>query len=620
MIDKNNHAQKRWFGDGATMAYSIRLRMGFWFVDLVLYSLLNMFYLRIQRGTYFSLAEPFESGELIAELLNPLNIFQFPGQIFVTGLIMALLCTVPILISQLYSLLHSLPFFLAVFFLGHNPILCLCLFVSCALAGFEPLRFKSKFVAAVLCLLPEVLYWVLYSGKNPEENVLRWAVLYAPWALAFLISVAIFGLVLMIGHFLRYRPGVLMPIFALLLAGTVLLFHFKIGMDERAFQANVSRWNPKQIPQFHNRSIVPLLEEELAQRRKKSPYLTDELIMTQLRLEWRGAFLTSMPSDPTTLANREVIKFYQAKVNAVDHIQSFIEKYPEDERVADALYYKALLFDLSVDLRALRSEDTLRFYYDIPTSHSEKADIWAEILERFADSDVAIEARWRLARLGAGRKPKKNTETFKFNQALELLNQAKQRCEVLLQQREKQTTKPTSWTNWLGSVFRRAEPTLTSEELLSLQQRIGKLMMVIDKENRTGHLRHEERLAEFVGLDPHQLNYEERLKALLFDSPEPDPLIDNIELAKTLLIQDNNERIAKLTELITRFEDRDGGIQARLELALTLLAERKRSEYRDTREVLLARSREQLKAIIKLRPDSVLAQYAQELLKANPLE
>ncbi len=613
--------RQKWFTDGATMDYPPLARTIYWLINLLLFVLLNIFYLRLRTGSLWPFEGPYESQFFIPELLAPLNIFQFPTYILIIALITALICTVPILTAQLYNLLFSLPFILIVFFLGHNPVLSLCLFVSCTVAGFRPLRFKSKFVAALVCLIPELLYCILFSGTNPQQDILRWAVLYSPWALAFIFGIVIFAVVLSIGHFLRYRPGILMPFFALLLAGTVALFSESIGMTERDFQDQVSRFNPARIPEFQNRSIVPLLEEEAAQCISREPYLNPEGVMSRLRMSWRWAYrIGSLPdlANPISLANREVTRFYQAKLNAVDHIDKFIQKYPQEKRVADALYYKALIIDLNVDLRALRYEDTLKFYTDIPSADAK--NVWQEILDRFGESDTAIEARWRLARLLAGQKPANESESYPFDQALKLLQEAGTLCAERLEKRKKSSEKQGFWNSRLDMIFTSPEKTITDQKLNSLQKRIAELTILIGSDNRTGHLRHEERLASFAALNPYQLNYEEQLKTLQFDAAQPDPLLDNIELALILLIPDPQQKIQRLTDLITQYPQSDAAIEARLELALALLDQKSRSEFQADQGVLLIRSREYLQQIMNLRPDTFWAESARTLLQNNPVE
>ena len=215
-----NKLQKRWFSDGPAMSYPRGGRVAFWAVNLLMYVLLNMFYSRMQTGVWLQLGGVEIPTSLIEQLLWPVNVFHFPWQIVVIGLVAALACAVPIITAQFYNLLCAVPFVLAVLVVGHNPMLSLCLFVSCAAVSFEPMRFKSKFVSAVVCLTPVLLYWGFYSGENPQPGHLKWAVLYAPWVLAFFVCLLIFGVVLTVGHVLRYRPGIVTPVFGLLLAPT----------------------------------------------------------------------------------------------------------------------------------------------------------------------------------------------------------------------------------------------------------------------------------------------------------------------------------------------------------------------------------------------------------------
>jgi len=607
------YVRKRWFTDGSSMAHSGTSRIVGWLINLLLYVMLNMYYLRIQTGHLWQFGGSYESGLLIRQLLSPLNIFQFPMQIVVIGMIMCLICTVPIIIAQFYNLLYAIPFALGVLLFGHNLVLCLCLLASCAAVSFEPLRFKSKFVAAVMCLLPEVLYWWLYSGPGSEQNVLRWAMLYSPWALAFIFSIVLFAIVITIGHFLQYRPGILAPIFGILLALTVVLFSSHIGMNERDFRAQVCRYSPDQVPAFQDRTIVDSLEKDLANRLKKEQYLNPETIMAQLKLDWRWTFSYPLSqTNPDSSAAQELLKIENARVDSINHINDFIREHPDNERQADALYYKALLIDVKVDIRSLCDQSTLRFYHDIPSDHSES--IWREILSRFDQTVFSIEARWRIARLLAGRESQ-TPGIYNYKESLALLKKALRMSIEAIHQRQRTPEKNGAWANRLGAIFTSPQPSIDDLALAELRLRIEKLIMLINTENRTGHLSHERRLAEFVRLDRHQLGYEDKLNELMLKSPKPDPLQDNIELAQANLIDDPAEKIIRLADLADRYPDRDGGMEATIQLA-HLLTDRRTAENQpaDLREKTLSR----LKQIIdkqKNNPDLFYARYAKEILK-----
>ncbi|MCK5269921.1 MAG: hypothetical protein KAJ46_04015 [Sedimentisphaerales bacterium] len=633
-IDQNNEIrQRRWFTNGASMAHTGWSRTALWVVNLSLYALLNMFYLRVKTGLWLQLEGPYNTETLIPTLLSPLNIFQFPDYIIVTALLMGLLCTVPILTAQLYNFFYAIPFLFAVFFLGHNTILTFCLAVSCAAVSFEPLRFKSKFVAAISALLPVALYWVFFSGQNPQQDALRWAVLYAPWAIALLVCVILLGVILGLGHFLRYRPGVLMPIFGFLLAGTVWYFHSSIGMNERDFQAEVYRYNPRLVADFQDRSIKGLLEEELALQQRQAPFLSAELLARQIRMEWRWAFNPNVNSvsgnstelsgwNPMAMARAEASRFVFAKITSSTYFDHFIKNHPGDPREADTLYYKALIVDIKVDSRALRDEDMLRFYDNVPGIHSQA--IWNDIIERFGQTVVAVEARWRIAHLLAGGNPQNSDITKNFDDALELLRQGRQLCQQLCGQfisGRKETTKQSFfWNSRLGAIFTPPAPTISNEELLSLEDRIERLILLISPENRTSRQSNDIRLAKFVGLDACQFNYEDKLKELMLNAPKPDPLVDNIELAQAMVEKDPDDKRARLTDIIKRYPQRDAGLQAMLELARILLEDRKSSEYRADRQNLRQESLDLLNNIISSRPDSYLARKAQKIIDDNPLQ
>jgi hypothetical protein len=661
-MDQNNEIrQRRWFTDGASMAHTGWSRTALWVVNLLLYALLNMFYLRIKTGLWLQLEGPYNTETLIPTLLLPLNIFQFPDYIIVTALLMGLLCTVPILTAQLYNFFYAIPFLFAVFFLGHNTILTFCLAVSCAAVSFEPLRFKSKFVAAISALLPEALYWVFFSGQNPQQDALRWAVLYAPWAIALLVCVILLGVILGLGHFLRYRPGVLMPIFGFLLAGTVWYFHLSIGMNERDFQAEVYRYSPGLVADFQDRSIKGLLEEELTLQQRQAPFLSAELLARQIRMEWRWAFNPNVDSisgnsielsgwNPMAMARAEASRFVFAKITSSTYFDHFIRNHPGDPREADALYYKALIVDIKVDSRALRDEDMLRFYNNVPSIHSQA--IWNDIIERFGQTEVALEARWRLARLLAGGNPQNSNleatvkspknaaknnanatksrgqstfdagvnSTKNFDDALELLRQARQHCQQVIAGRKETTKRSFFWNSRLGAIFTPPATTVSDEELLSLKDRIEKLILLIGPENRTSRQLNDIRLTKFVGLDACQFNYEDKLKELMLNAPKPDPLVDNIELAQAMAEKNPDDKRARLTDIVKRYPQRDAGLQAMLELARILLEDRKSSEYRADRQNLRKESLELLNNIISSRPDSYLALKAKKIIDDNPLE
>jgi len=109
---------------------------------------------------------------------------------------------------------------------------------------------------------------------------------------------------------------------------------------------------------------------------------------------------------------------------------------------------------------------------------------------------------------------------------------------------------------------------MTEPRLVELQKRIDHLRELINRENLTDQPQSVERLAKFVMLNSHSLDYPRQLYMLLEQTQENDPLRDNILLAQARLIKEEEKQAVILTELHKQYKDTDGGIQALYELGL----------------------------------------------------
>ncbi|MBI9019567.1 MAG: hypothetical protein JEZ07_20140 [Phycisphaerae bacterium] len=582
-IQSSEHLRRRWFTNGATLTQRSAFALPSVIVNLVLYIFLCLFQQRINVGHWYDPTLKPDFQNLIPMLLEPLNVFQYPSYIFIVALMMAMLCVVPIIIALFYNIYCALPFVLVCYSITHNALLSVCLLISCTAISFEPLRFKSKFVAAVLCLSPEALYWFFYSGINPEKasgNVLRWAVLYSPWGMAFLFCLAIFGIVIAVGHFLRYHPGVLMPFFGALLATTVLLFHNKIGMAERDFLAEVYQHSPTKVEVFASQTIKPMLQEEFQiycqsyQKDYVSNATRDEAIMQDIRWQWYLAFNPGVPApdhitfDPDSKAQQHEKNITLARDESIESINSFIENHPESDRIADAKYYLALLKDMRVDIRALKEEDTLRLYCEVPGDYSRS--IWTEILDQFGAKTVSLEARYRLAWLIASHEASNNSLTHDFATAQRLLSEAIGMCDKEFGIRDHQAQRRKA-AGYLDAVFSEPPSSINDEQLYLLRARLEYLSRLLHNENRLNTTEHDKLLASFIRLDPHNNDYPDMLAELALNIAKDDPLADNIKYAQAMDIKSVEVKEQALRDLLTEFGDADACQQGRLELAKMLL-------------------------------------------------
>jgi len=271
-----------------------------------------------------------------------------------------------------------------------------------------------------------------------------------------------------------------------------------------------------------------------------------------------------------------------------------------------ALYYKAILMEFSPDIKHLEQKEELVFYSDYPTERARV--IWYQLYRYFPDSPESLEARWRIAMHWAG--------LGRFGLADSLLEQAQQMMHGKIELVNSQQTQAEN----LFSTFRPPSQTvMTSLKLDELSRRISSLRTLISSANRTEEPASEQRLAEFVILNPHSEEYPEQLGRLLTGMADNDPLKDNVLLAQAMLIADEQLRAEKLAELNTKYLNTDGGMQSLYELAL--LQRKFWSQIQSNSEQkkkLLADTHQTMTSFLALYPDSVYSEQIKKILSDLP--
>ena len=524
--EKTPKAPKSFLAVGPTLHYSHRNVQRCWLLAVIAFAIACLIWSRIVTGTFWPLDLESQTApdfwRLSQATVTGASIFEYPWQIVVLGLLMGVLAVVPVLISQLMSFGHSFIFILAVFFLANLPGFALSLLVSCFAVACRPLRFRSRIIAIALCTAPQLLYWGFLGSARGMEP-LEWGFSFAPWIWAWIVGLTIAGLVLGIGHYTRYRPG-LNWIFAtttLLLALGV--FEWKIGFDELDYQFYVAENNPEQVAEFHDHSIRASLDRTImdpATRKTLAGFFfpTDPI---PLRDELKGEIQIQLSLDrwPKWFAVPEALEYPQKRAWLNEQYDRFIrptkswwmppalhkkieERRAKSVRMPIALYYRALLGEYSPDLPRIRRDEVLHFYSDHP--HERAGEIWFELYRDFGWAPESAEARWRIAKHVAGR--------GRFTQAGTFLDQAQTMVQEELARHENAPNSSDS----LFSAFRPpARTVMTPLKLRELQKRIHELQMLIGDENLEGGEEAAECLTRFVMLNSHSLEYGQQLDTLL---------------------------------------------------------------------------------------------------------
>ncbi len=599
---------------GPTLHYSHKNVQRCWLLAVLAFAVSCSFWSRILTGSFWSFnfgtvtsPELWHLGQFV---ITGVSIFEYPWQILVLGLLMGILGIVPVLMSQLMSFSYSLPFILAIVFLANLPGFAICLLVSCVAAACRPLRFRSRFIAIALCTAPQLLYWGCFGSARGVEPI-KWGFSFAPWICAWLIGLAIAGLVLGIGHFTRYRPGLVWTFTFVFLLLAVVTFEMRISFDELDYQLYVAKNNPEQISEFHDHSITEALDRTIADPAVKRYlkgffYPKDDI---QRRLELKKEIQVQLNRDrwPSWFIVPQELRYQAKRQWFFEQYDLFISRRPKSRRMPMALYYKALLSEYSPDIEVLGQKEILHFYSDYP--HERAREIWYRLYRDFGGSPESLEARWRIAKHWAGQ--------GKFEQADELLLQAQTELSERLKLFEKGQTRSETFL----SPFRPpADSAMTVFKLTKLQRKLNQLRSLISLENRTDEVGTKKRLAKFVMLNSHGPDYARGLDELLAQMSGEDRLRDNVLLAQTKLIADEQLRAEKLAQLHKKSEDTNGGMQALYELGLLKICMwRQQSESNsEQKKKYLADARATLTNFVSLYPTSIFTEQAQKNLDDLP--
>jgi hypothetical protein len=610
---KSNGLPKSFMTIGPTLHYSHANVRRCWVLAGAVFVAVCLFWSKVLTGTALSLSfgdiASSDSWLLGRFIVSPLSIYEYPWQILVLGLLMGIMAVGPVLVSQLLSFRYSLPLILAVVFIAKLPLFGLFLLVSCVAVASRPLRFRSRFIAIALCMSPQLVYWALF-GVAQSVDPIRLGLSFSPWICAWLTALAITGIVIGIGHFTRYRPGLIWAVIALVLAIAVWEFRRKISFAELDYQLYVAGNNPEEVVQFHDHDMTEAIDRSIKNPGTKS-FLTGFFYPTEpilLRDELKKEIQVQLGYDqwPTWFDVPEEFNYQAKRKQLLDSCTLFIKKRSKSKRMPIALYYMAILNEYTPDVPGFGRTEVLSFYSDYP--HRKTLPIWQKLLNEFPESAEALEARYRIAVLLAGQQ--------RFEKASEYC----EKIEGAVADRLKLADEPSARLGMFSTAFSAPAATaITPFKLRDLQRRVQKLAELVGGQNHTDSAESKSNLAEFALLNPYSMEYPRRLDRLILTTDEKSPLRDNVLLAKIMLIPDAQLKGAQLKELGEKFGNTDGGTQALYELGLLKVALWKDPQTdAPQKETYLADARAILTNFIALYPKSIYSIHAQTMLDSLP--
>ncbi len=539
-------------------------------VDLVLFLGLCLFTYWLRTGSF-----PFHSQEYFSLLLRsfkvsgtdtvsltdmlmwPISVERTPLQVVILALVMAALVSVPVLVSILYRFPYALPFAAMVALVAVMPWLGITGIGACALASLRPFRMGFRFGSAILGLVPFAIYLYLSTrstgGPPPGATPLEQFKLYTPWGLSLMVACFNLAVVLLIASIVGYRPGAIAPVLAILFAVPVVLFEAKIGHDELYYSVVEANYGPTSFGSFRSENLAQFIQKEPeAEQVYIDKFLAARVSLEEVQRQWRLGLPAIDPLrqkvEALALADTE-----QDRIETILHTAKFIADFPESRRVPAALYLQGRAMDTQLDVVRLRSEGTVSFYDDFPSTIS--TSVWGSLAVSYPGHPLASVAMYKMA-VQFVRQGKPDEAVEQLRNVLALAEQRRTRPAPLTE----------GWFALLMPSPPEVEVLGVEVEDVALQARqLMERIQANGHDPRYGAIP----LALLTRMDPHNPQYRDNLAWL--DSRYPESTLrDNLRLLGVLTLHSVSVRIEELTQHLATFPGQDSIPQATYELGQLL--------------------------------------------------
>lgn len=475
-------------------------------------------------------------------ILYPISVDETPVYGVVVGLLVASIVAVPISVSILYGFRSALAFCAAVLVFAHMPWMALTLVASCILAAVPPFRMQFRYASALVGLLPIVLYLYLATrggaaavsaSISPERTLL----LAGPWLLAILAACTMLAAIIFIGRVVRYRPGAVAPIIAVMFATPLVLFHAYVGADLLAYRVLESEYGPRSQRFEPVQDATGQILDFVHQRtQRRGDAAAQQAIVRAL---WSGSDAEA-EGFKQRISNHVQVELLKDRHNAYEACRAFIAGHPRSRFLPQVLFIQARVLDTRLDeLDFLGTNTQRKLYADFP--HAQSDHVWSTLLSKYPESPLALAARLRVAQL--------RLRDGQIGGALAVLGPA--------------TGTGTPSLPALSPLEANLgfDPQPYLFEIDRLRELILRNAPPADELSQGT-----EPLRALAALDPHRRGYQAQLRRLAHEF-RASPLYPNLVVRWADAHRDRATRIAKLRACIAAFPDDDAVVEALFQLA-----------------------------------------------------
>lgn len=524
-------------------------------LNLALFIALCVFthYLHVGRALEFTVASYLTPARFWGEgtqslydfILYPISVEQNPVHGVVIGLLLASIVAVPIATAITYRFPSAIPFCAAVLVFAHLPWLSLTLLASCVLAAVRPFRLRFRYGAALVGLLPVLLYIflatrggtdLLSASISPERKLL----LAGPWLLAILAACVMLAVILFLAQLVNYRPGAVSPVMAVMFATPVLLFQHYVGFDELSYRTLELKYGPRSM-RFE--PVQDATDTILRFFRERMESTADTAAQRAVLLALWNEDAARQAEVKHRVSSSLLVRLLADRQAAYDACEEFLATHLQSRFTPNVLYIQARTLDTRLDeLRVTGERAQRELYTDFPHVQSERP--WTALLTQYPDSPLAIAARLRLAqlRMRAGR----------IEEALAVLDMPSVPRRGALLRGAAEPNRPEATLDFEPDEF-----VFHADQLREL---------IVHNCAADGLARDRAALQAIGGLDPHREGYRQQLVCLAAEYADR-PIHDNLVVKWASTHEDRARRAALLRLCLERYPDGDAYPEALFHLA-----------------------------------------------------
>ena len=152
------------------------------------------------------------------------------------------------------------------------------------------------------------------------------------------------ALIIVIARVVRFRPGAVAPLMAVMFATPMILFHQYVGVDELAYRVLELDYGPRARRFEPVQDVTGFIRNLLTRQAERRS--TQDWMLEALSSERPGEYIDVVKQ---RISTRVLLEVLRDRERAYSECRDFIADHPESRFVPNVLYIQALALDTRLD-------------------------------------------------------------------------------------------------------------------------------------------------------------------------------------------------------------------------------------------------------------------------------